>query len=93
MTDRMQNVKAASASGQVATGDNRVFRSAILNPGSAASTLIIYDNTAASGTIIAKLVAAANGISAVTPEVVISATIGIYASLSGASADFVIYYE
>jgi len=94
MTDRICNVLAANSSQQVgAVADNRVFRSAILNPGSTASTLIIYDNNAASGTVLAKLVAPANGYSVITPEVVISATKGLYASIAGTAADFVIYYE
>lgn len=66
-----------------------------LSPAAAASTLIIYDNaSAASGTVLAKLVVPANS---ATVDIVfnqgIQAQIGIYASLSGAAADAVVYYS
>jgi hypothetical protein len=89
----IQIAKAASANTQVVTGAGRLFDGAILNPGSAAAVLTIYDGTDNTGPVIAKLVAAANGVSAITPEVCIPVATGIYAEVSGTDANFVVYYE
>ena len=91
--DQPQQAKAGSANTVVVTGNNRLFDAAILNPGSAAAVLTIYDGVDNTGPVICKLVAAANGISAVTPDVMVPTATGIYAEISGTGANFVVYYE
>lgn len=67
----------------------------ILNPGSAASTLVLYDNaSAASGNAVVKLVAAANTSSVtLTLDCPIGCSNGIYADVEGTSASYVVIYS
>jgi hypothetical protein len=90
--DSPMQVAQGAASAQVIAGDGRIFVSAVLNPGSTASTLTIYDNTAGSGTIIAQLVAPASGYSVITPDVNIPCRLGIYAVVAGTGATWVVYF-
>lgn len=85
--------KVITANVQVVTGSNRVLRSAILNPGSAAATLTIYDGTSNAGPKLAALVSAANGYSVVTPELNLPTATGIYVEISGTGASGYVYFE
>jgi NAD(P)H-hydrate repair Nnr-like enzyme with NAD(P)H-hydrate dehydratase domain len=91
--DQPQQAKTGSGNAVIVTGNNRIFGAAILNPGSAAAVLTIYDGVDNSGPVIARLVAAANGVSAVTPDVMVPTATGIYAEVSGTGANYVVYYE
>lgn len=82
-----------SANGQIAIGNGRILRAVVLTPAAAVSTLILYDNTAASGTILAQLQAAASGASAVLSDLNVRCSVGIYAAITGAGATAVVYYE
>jgi len=86
------DLKAASAA--IAVGRNKVNSITVLGDGTNAPTLILYDNaTTASGKVLAKIV----GVSASTflfanysnPVV---AENGIYASLSGTGANYIVTY-
>lgn len=57
----------------------------VLTGGSDAASVIIYDNTAGSGTILLTLKAAANTSIIWTPAQPVSAGTGIYAALTGTS--------
>ena len=65
----------------------------VLTAGSDAATATLYDNTAGSGTIIAKL-GAATGESVVVPipEGGVSFGKGVYATLTGTSPSFTLFY-
>lgn len=76
----------------VVSGGGRSFYCAMLNPGSAASTLTVYDNTAGSGTILVALVAAANGTSVFCPSIDVPVGIGITAVLAGTAATAEIWF-
>lgn len=67
----------------------------ILNPGSDASSLIIYDNaSAASGNVLVKLVGAANTSSvSVTFDCPVAANTGIYVDVTGTAASYVVVYS
>lgn len=82
-----QSVNVA-ADGVVSASPSRAIAAVALAGGSAASTLILYDNaTEASGTILLKL-AAATGTSAVfTPAAPVTVANGIYADISGTAAN------
>jgi len=91
--DQPQQAKAGSANAVILTGGNRLFDGAILNPGSAAAVLTVYDGTDNTGPVIAKLVATASGYSVATPDVMVPVATGIYAEVSGTGANYVVYYE
>lgn len=63
-------------------------------PAAAASTIVIYDNaSAASGTVVAKVTAVANGESVLHQfDSPIECLKGAYADVTGASAGFIVYY-
>jgi len=74
-----------TASGAVLSAGGTCY-GAVLTSGSDAATLILYDNTAGSGTIICKLaVAAANTTVVFTPVVGLPVGTGLYAALTGTS--------
>lgn len=66
-----------------------------LNPGTTASSAILYDNaSAASGTVAFKIVGAANDTSCHAHlDVPVACQNGIYLDISGTGADCVIYYS
>lgn len=82
-----------AANTQIATGNNRILSGAVLAAAAVAATLIIYDNTAASGKVIGRLSAAANGNSAFLGPIQVPVGIGIYAAITGAGAAATIYFE
>lgn len=71
------------------------LHSIALNPAAAASTIIVYDNaSAATGTVLLKLVAPASGASVVWEnDVGIEASRGLYMAITGAAADAVVGYS
>ena len=91
--DQPQQAKYNTANAIIVTGSNRLFDGALLNPGSAAAILTVYDGTDNTGPVIAKLVATASGYSTATPDVTIPVATGIYAEVSGTGASYVIYFE
>lgn len=88
------NLKSATATGALISGDARL-KSAALMGGSAAATLVLDDSTDGTGTVELRL-AAGIGTTAVwtaaDPEGVLFGT-GIYATLTGAGAAVSIEYE
>jgi hypothetical protein len=64
----------------------------VLAAGSDAATLIVYDNTAGSGTIIAKLSAIANGSAAISLPFGVSFGKGCYVALTGTSPSASVFY-
>lgn len=80
-----------TASGLVLTGPGRLI-GVLLAGGSAASTVTIYDNTTASGAILAVLKCAANTAFAWTPEGGQAVSKGLYAVIAGTAAAATIVY-
>ena len=82
-----------SASASVATGKNRINAITFLGDGTNASTLTLYDNTAASGKIVARVV---NRTSDQQNHIIFTNPVvcdnGIYASLGGTGGTYIIYY-
>lgn len=72
--------KNTGTSAAVRTGPG-TLHSVVLAAGSDAATLIVYDNTAGSGTVICKLAAVANGGASAVLDVAFSK--GLYAALTG----------
>lgn len=70
------------ASGQVKASAG-IFVGCNLTGGSDAATLIVYDNTAGSGTILCKLAAAAGVSVTFFPCAPVRANTGMYATLTG----------
>ncbi|MEP7284321.1 MAG: hypothetical protein ABI947_00975 [Chloroflexota bacterium] len=85
--------KRITANGQIVTGARRYLSGAILNPGSAVATLVIYDGTDNTGPRITGLVASANGVSAVAPELSLAVGTGIYVEITGTGADAYILFD
>ena len=75
----------------VKTGPGSVIAAHLAAP-TADSTLILYDNTAGSGTILATLAAAAKGADDFCPGVGIAFSIGCYAAISGSGAAGTVVY-
>jgi len=80
-----------TASGAVKSAPG-IFCGAVLTGGSDAATLIVYDNTAGSGTVVLKLAAAAGvSVSIVLPEGV-ACNKGMYAALTGTAPSASVFY-
>lgn len=77
----------------VAIGKNRINSITLLGDGTNASSITLYDNTSASGKIVAKVNCKAadqqNHIIFTNP---VSVENGIYASLSGTGGNYIIYF-
>lgn len=82
-----------TANAAIATRNCRLLGVTLI-PAAAASSVVIYDNTsAASGTVLAKLGAVANGESVqIWFEDGVEALNGLYAVISGASAEYIVHY-
>lgn len=82
-----------TTSSLIVVGKNRINAVTFLGDGTNASTLIIYDNTSASGNVIAKLVNKAtdqqNHVIFTNPVVCDN---GVYASLSGTGGNYIVYF-
>jgi len=76
----------------IATGRNRINAVTLIG-GSTASAVVIYDNTSATGKVVAKATQATN---LVTTHIVfenpVICEIGIYADVSGTDAAYIVYY-
>lgn len=65
-----------------------------LTPAAAAATLTAYDNTAASGTVICQLQAAANGSTVrFAPDGGVSFGTGLYIAITGTGAAYNVAYD
>ena len=87
-----------TADAQVMTrsGDSwRCLCGVVLLPAAAASTLILYDNASAAGTVLYKGSADASGLPTGFPpsDICINVDTGIYADVSGADAAYIIWYR
>lgn len=93
MTSSSISSDLKTTSALIAIGKNRINAITFLGDGTNASTLILYDNTAGSGKVIAKLVNKAadqqNHVIFTNPVVF---EIGIYAALSGTGGNYIVYY-
>jgi len=85
------DLKVASA--LIATGRNRINAITFLGDGTNASTLTVYDNTAGSGKVIAKVV---NKTADQQNHVIFTFPVycenGIYATLAGTGGNYIIYF-
>jgi hypothetical protein len=87
-------LEPSTSSGSLAVGTTAVYANpallacVILNPGSAASTVTVYDNASAgSGTVLASLAGVANGASVALPlSIPIRAAKGITVVVAGTGA-------
>lgn len=81
------------ASALIATGRNRINAITFLGDGTNASTLVVYDNTAGSGKVLAKLVNKAtdqqNHVIFTNP---VYCENGIYGALAGTGGNYIVYY-
>lgn len=81
-----------AASAAVRTGPGTLV-AVLLTGGSDAATVIIYDNTAGSGTVLAKLAAAANTTVQWTPPGGQICATGLYATISGTAPSITVVYS
>lgn len=65
---------------------------AVLAAGSDAATLIVYDNTAGSGSIVLKLAAATGTSEAVVIPNGVSFSVGLYVVMTGTAESVSVYY-
>jgi hypothetical protein len=89
---------ATSKSSGKKTADATIFNGrtlltgVIVEPGTTATTLTLYDNTAASGTVLFETVLAANGDTVAYDFTdAIQAQNGIHADITGTSAAYIVY--
>lgn len=82
-----------TADATIASGRNRINAITLITDGTNAATLLVYDNTAASGTVIAKVTAAAiqNTVHVVF-EKPVKAENGLYADVTGTGAGYIVFY-
>ena len=79
------NPVSVTADGVAKTGPG-ILWAVVLYAASADATLVLYDNTAASGTVLVKLATKAGTSVAFTPAVGVTFAIGVYADISGTDA-------
>jgi hypothetical protein len=82
-----------TADGIIFAGRNRINAITLIG-GSTASSVILYDNaSAASGTVLAKATQATSGVTThIIFENPVFAQDGIYADVTGTSAEYIVYY-
>jgi len=68
------------------------LHSVILTGGSDAATVILYNNTAGSGTVICKLAAAAGTTVSWSPPKPLNCQVGIYATITGTAPSVTVAY-
>lgn len=84
---------ALSASATVSGHKDYLNGVLVTTDGTNAATVIVYDNTAASGTILAKaVVAGATNQQHITFTRGVQASIGLYVSIAGTGAGAIVYY-
>lgn len=91
-SSRSSGLKTADA--VIGNGRNRINAITLLGDGTNAASLIVYDNaSAASGTVLAKVTAAAaTRFTHVIFENPVIAEDGLYADVSGTNAEYIIYF-
>ena len=81
-----------TADATIATGRQRINAITLIG-GSTASSVVLYDNTAASGTVVGKATQATSG---VTTHIIFENPVicenGIYADVTGTSAEYIVYF-
>lgn len=87
----MHSSSTTASSAAIHSGPGRLI-AALLTGGSDAATLTIYDNTAGSGVVLAKLAAAAGVSVQWTPPGGQATARGIYATLTGTTPSATIVY-
>ena len=93
MTTSSRSSDLKSASALIATGKNRINSILMIGDGTNAGTLTVYDNTSASGMVLAQTAVGSQHHTAyISFPNPIYAEKGIYASLSGTGATFVLHY-
>ena len=85
------NYKNVTSSAAIVSSAGR-FYGAVLAAGSDAATLILYDNTAGSGTIILKLAAVAGSSEVMVMPNGVTFSTGCYAVLTGTSPSATVFY-
>ncbi len=91
MAIKKANSTHITASGLIHTGYGGVM-AVILTGGSDAASVTLYDNTAASGTVIAVLKAGIDTTVVFTPAVALGVAKGIYAAITGTTPDVTVAY-
>lgn len=83
-----------SSSGIIQTGRNRINAVTLITDGTNAATLTVYDNASAgSGLVISKVTASgAQNTTHVIYESPVVAENGIYATVTGTGASYIIFY-
>ena len=82
---------SVTGDGLVRAGSGQLV-SVLLAADGAIATIVLYDNTAASGTIIAKLKTADGSTVQFSPSVPIACNLGIYADITGTGATAIVAY-
>lgn len=79
----------------VAAGNYRCLCGVELIPAAADSTLVLYDNTSAAGTVITKMFAPASGSPVGYPPgaTCVNVNTGIYADVTGTNAAYIVWYR
>lgn len=84
-----------TADALIATGVNRVNSVELFSDGTNACSVVLYDNTAGSGTVLAKVTIGAASLKT-TEQVVfmnpVRAENGIYADVTGTGAGYIVHY-
>lgn len=91
-TGGISGLRANGGSVAAANGKGRYLRSASLQPGTQAATLLLYDNTSATGDPICSLQAAANDKTVQSLDYRIPLTNGLWAVLTGTGTPNVVIY-
>jgi hypothetical protein len=82
-----------SADTLIATGRSRINALTVFSDGTNVATVELYDNTAGSGTVVAKgICAAATRTQHIIFENPVIVESGIYADVTGTGAGFVVFY-
>jgi hypothetical protein len=82
-----------SASTLISTGRNRINAITVLTDGTNTATLSLYDNTSAAGTVSVKgACVGANLVNHIIFENPVVMENGIYASVTGTGATFIVFY-
>ncbi len=91
-SSRSSGLKTADAA--IAVGRNRINAITLLGDGTNAASIIVYDNaTTNSGTVLAKVTAAAaTRLTHIIFENPVVAEDGIYADITGTNAEYIIYF-
>ena len=93
-TVRSKSTGLLTADKTVITGKSILTGFLVVTDGTNNATIVIYDNTSAAGTELAKIVVlGASYFGGGTFEIPIRCTKGIYADITGTGASYIIYYN